>query len=120
MIQARITQMSGQTDDECQLIDMPVCTCTRAPHDRCVNLEAEYGYCVAKEMKCDGFKLGLRMSQIGMIIHYSLLPTRPHDSQLLDNLIADFSGVAIGDKAFIDGWRQPILARKRHVELVTA
>ena len=122
IIQARITQMSGQTDDECQIIDtmpLPVCTYTRAARDRCFKLEADYGYCAAKEMKYYGFKLGLRISQIGMIIHYSLLPARPHDSQLLDDLIAGFSGIVIGDKAFIDGWRQPILARKRHVELVT-
>ena len=36
-----------------------------------------------------------------------------------DDLVADFSGIAIGDKAFVDGWRQEQLARKRHVALVT-
>lgn len=121
-IQQHITQISGQAEDECQIIDtmpLPVCTFTRAPRDRCFKPEADYGYCAAKQMKYYGFKLGLRISRLGMIIHFPLLPARPHDSQLLDDLIADYEGIVIGDKAFINGWRQEQLAKKRHVALVT-
>lgn len=121
-IQQHITQISGQAEDECQIIDtmpLPVCTFTRAPRDRCFKPEADYGYCAAKQMKYYGFKLGLRISRLGMITHFPLLPARPHDSQLLDDLIADYEGIIIGDKAFIDGWRQEQLAKKRHIALVT-
>lgn len=121
-IQQHITKISGQAGDECQIIDtmpLPVCTFTRAPRDRCFKPEADYGYCAAKQMKYYGFKLGLRISRLGMITHFPLLPARPHDSQLLDDLIADFEGIIIGDKAFIDGWRQEQLAAKRHIALVT-
>lgn len=65
-----------------------------------------------------GFKLGLRISRAGMIIDYPLLPARPHDSQLLDDLIAGFEGVVPTDKGFIHQHRQKNLARKRHVELI--
>jgi hypothetical protein len=121
MIQQRLTQVSGQAADDVQIIDtlpLPVCTYTRSQRDRCFKPEADYGYCAAKDLHYYGFKLGLRISRVGMIIHYSLLPARPHDSRLLDDLIAGFEGVVPADKGFVDGFRQENLARKRHVELV--
>ena len=121
-IQARLTEVSGQAGDEVQIIDtmpLPVCTYTRSLRDRCFKPEADYGYCAAKELSYYGFKLGLRISRAGMIIHYPLLPARPHDSQLLDDLVAGFEGIVPADKAFIDAFRQKNLAQKRYVELVT-
>lgn len=121
MIQQRLTYISGQADDCVQIIDtlpLPVCTYTRSQRDRCFKPEADYGYCAAKDMHYYGFKLGLRISRAGMIIDYPLLPARPHDSQLLDDLIAGFEGVVPADKGFIHQHRQKNLARKRHVELV--
>ena len=121
MIQERLTQISGQAADEVQTIDtlpLPVCTYTRSGRDRCFPDKADYGYCAAKKLHYYGFKLGLRISRAGMIIHYPLLPARPHDSQLLDDLIAGFEGVVPADKAFVDAFRQENLAKKRHVELV--
>lgn len=121
-IQHHLTVISGEAVDECQIIDtmpLPVCTYTRSNRDRCFKPDADYGYCAAKQLPYYGFKLGLRISRAGMVLHCPLLPARPHDSQLLDDLIAGFTGVAIGDKAFIDGWRQEQLACKRQVSLVT-
>ena len=121
MIQQRLTQISGQVTDDVQIIDtipLPVCTYTRSQRDRCFKPDADYGYCAAKDLHYYGFKLGLRISRAGMIIHYPLLPARPHDSQLLDDLIAGFEGVVPADKAFVDGFRRENLARKRHIELV--
>lgn len=121
LIQERLTQISGQAADEVQTIDtlpLPVCTYTRSGRDRCFQGEADYGYCAAKKLHYYGFKLGLRISRAGMIIHYPLLPARPHDSQLLDDLIAGFEGVVPADKAFVDAFRQENLAQKRLVELV--
>jgi hypothetical protein len=121
MIQQRLTQISGQAADHVQIIDtlpLPVCTYTRSQRDRCFKPEADYGYCAAKDLHYYGFKLGLRISRLGMIIHYPLLPARPHDSRLLDDLISGFEGIVPADKGFIDSFRQESLARKRHVELV--
>lgn len=120
-IQHRLTVLSGQAVDTVQIIDtlpLPVCTYTRSGRDRCFKPEADYGYCAAKKMDYYGFKLGLRISRSGMIINYPLLPARPHDSQLLDDLIAGFEGVVPADKGFIDGFRQEQLARRRQVELI--
>lgn len=122
LIQARLTQVSGQAADPIQPIDtlpLPVCTYTRALRDRCFKPVADYGYCAAKQLHYYGFKLGLRISRAGMIIAYPLLPARPHDSQLLPDLLTQFVGVVPADKGFIDAWRQGELARKRAVELVT-
>jgi hypothetical protein len=121
MIQRRLTQVSGQAADCVQTIDnlpLPVCTYTRSGRDRCFKPEADYGYCAAKDLNYYGFKLGLRISRVGMIIYYPLLPARPHDSQLLDDLVAGLEGVVPADKGFMDGFRQQNLAQKRYVELV--
>lgn len=121
-IQQKLVRRTGQDQEAVQVIDtlpMPMCVYTRARRDRCFKPEADYGYCAAKQLHYYGFKLGLRISRLGMITHYALLPARPHDLQLLDDLLAGFRGVAIGDKGFIDAIRQQELARKRTVELLT-
>ena len=122
MMQKRLTLVSGQAADPVQTIDtlpLPVCTYTRSQGDRCFKPRADYGYCAAKDMHYYGFNLGLRISRAGMVIHYPLLPARPHDSQLLDDLVAGFEGVVPADIAFIDAFRQQELARKRRIEMVT-
>jgi len=121
-IQQRLTVVSGQAADEVQIIDtlpLPVCVYTRSQRDHCFKPDADYGYCAAKDSHYYGFKLGLRISRLGMIIHSPLLPARPHDSQLLDDLLEGFEGVVPADKGFIDSFRQAQLAQKRHVELLT-
>lgn len=44
-------------------------------------------------------------SRVGMILHYSLLPARPYDVQLLDDLLEGFQGVVVADKGCIDAAR---------------
>src|SRR5215207_5465909 len=121
-IQQKLVSRSGQDQEAVQVIDtlpMPMCVFTRARRDRCFKPDADYGFCAAKQLYYYGFKLGVRISRLGMITHYALLPARPHDIQLLDDLLAGFTGVAIGDKGFIDAVRQQELANKRSVELLT-
>lgn len=122
-IQQHITQISGQADDPVQTIDtvpLPICVYTRSKRERCFKPEADYGYCAAKKMHYYGFKLGLRVARSGMITWYPLLPARPHDIQLLNDLIEHFTGVVPADKAFIDAFRQIILEEKRGVVIVTS
>lgn|SRR5574341_1628638 len=120
-IQQRLTVVSGQADDPVQIIDtlpLPVCGYTRSGRDRCFKPDADYGYCAAKRLHYYGFKLGVRLSRRGMITHFPLLPARPHDIQLLDDLVAGFVGTVPADKGFIDQMRQAVLA-ERGVVVIT-
>jgi hypothetical protein len=120
-IQRRLTMCSGEVDDPVQIVDtlpLPVCGYARARRDRCFAGLADYGVCDAKQLHFYGFKLGLRIARSGMIVHYALLPARPHDTHLLGDLMDGFGGLLVGDKGFIDGWRQAQLL-KRGIELIT-
>ena len=120
LIQNRLVRISGQADDECQTIDtlpLPVCVYTRSQRDKCFKPDADYGYCAAKDMHYYGFKLGLRISRAGMITHFPLLPARPHDIQLLNDLLDGFTGTIVADKGFLDAYRRDVWA-KRGVNIV--
>lgn len=120
-IHQRLTVSSGAATDPIQSIDtlpVPVCGYTRSRRDKCFKPEADYGYCAAKDLKYYGFKLGLRIARCGMITHYTLLPARPHDIQLLDDLVDGFTGLVPADKGFIDAVRQDVLA-ERGVVIIT-
>lgn len=122
VIQQRLVHTSGQATDLVQAIDtlpLPVCGYTRSARDRCFKPAADYGHCAAKQLDYYGFKLGLRVARSGMITHFSLLPARPHDIQLLDSLVDGFAGVVPADKGFIDAFRHAILAERHGVVVVT-
>ncbi len=121
-IQQRLTQVSGQAADPVQIIDtlpLPVCGYTRSGRDRCFPTVADYGHCAAKKLDYYGFKLGLRIARCGMIISFLLLPARPHDIRLLDDLVEGFAGLVPADKGFIDAFRQGLLAARHGVLIVT-
>ena len=121
-IQQRLTQVSGQAADPVQIIDtlpLPVCGYTRSSRDRCFKSVADYGHCAAKRLDYYGFKLGLRIARSGMIIHFPLLPARPHDLRLLDDLVEGFAGLVPADKGFIDAFRHAILEERHGVVVVT-
>lgn len=121
-IHRRLTVVSGQIHDPVQTIDtlpLPVCGYTRSGRDRCFKPEADYGYCAAKDLKYYGFKLGLRIARSGMIIHFPLLPARPHDIQFLDELVTGFVGLVPADKGFIDAVRHALLAERHSVVVIT-
>jgi hypothetical protein len=121
-IQQRLTVVSGQAADPVQVIDtlpLPVCGYTRARRDRCFKMEADYGYCAAKELHYYGFKLGLRIARSGMITYCPLLSARPHDINALDDLVDGFGGIVPADKGFIDVVRQALLEERQGVVVVT-
>jgi Transposase DDE domain len=121
-IQQRLTHVSGQAYAPIQPIDtlpLPVCVYTRSRRDRCFKPYADYGYCAAKDLHYYGFKLGLRISHLGMITQYPLLAARPHDINHLEALVEDFSGVAPADKGFIDAHKQAVLAERHAIIVVT-
>lgn len=109
LIQQRIVEGCGQRTANWQVIDtlpVPICRTTRAKRSSFQAFEADYGYCAAKREYYYGFKLGLRVSPLGMIVHYPLLQARPHDVIFLEDLVGDFRGDLIGDKGFLDQWRR--------------
>jgi hypothetical protein len=121
-IQQRLTQVSGQAADPVQIIDtlpLPVCGYTRSGRDRCFPTVADYGHCAAKKLDYYGFKLGLRIARCGMIISFPLLPARPHDIRLLEDLVEGFAGLVPADKGFIDAFRQGLLTERHGVLIVT-
>jgi hypothetical protein len=76
-IQRLIALLAGTMDEGIQIIDtlpLPVCVYTRSARDKCFKPYVDCGYCAAKKMLYYGFKLGLRISRLGMIVDFSLLP----------------------------------------------
>jgi hypothetical protein len=120
-MQARLTRVSGQAADGGQSIDplpLPVCGYPRSGRDRCCKPFADSGHCAAKQLAYYGFKLGLRSARCGMITGCPLLPARPHDSRLLDELGEGLAGVVPADKGLIDAFRQAVLAQRHGVLVV--
>jgi hypothetical protein len=121
-LQRRLTFVSGQAHAPVQPIDtmpLPVCTYTRARRARCFAAIADYGYCDAKDLPYYGFKLGLRISRCGMILHFPLLAARPHDINHLERLIEDFRGIVPADKGFLARQLQQQRAEEQGVSVVT-
>ena len=80
--------------------------------------QADVGFCAAKQMTYYGFKIGLRISALGMIVHCPLLDARAHDVNHTEQLLDGADGIVAADKGFIDKQRQPLLA-ERGIILVT-
>jgi len=117
-----LVERSGQRTSPVQVIDtlpLPVCTYTRAPRDRCFKTVADYGHCAAKKLSYYGFKLGLRVSSLGMITHFPLLSARSHDVNHTNALVEGFAGLCPADKGFIDPFRQPLLLDRYGVKIIT-
>jgi hypothetical protein len=114
-IQQRLTQGSGHAADPVQILDtlpLPVWGYPRSGRARCCKPLADYGHCAAKQLDDYGFKLGLRIARCGMITAFPLLPARPHDIRLLEDLVEGFAGVVPADKGFIDAFHA--LLTERH------
>jgi hypothetical protein len=117
-----LIERSGQGQSPVQVIDtmpLPVCTHTRAQRDRCFKTLADYGHCAAQRLDYYGFKLGLRISALGMITHFPLLNARAHDVNHINALVEGFTGLCPADKGFIDPFRQPLLLERYGVKIVT-
>lgn len=81
---------------------------------------ADGGYCASKKLKYRGFKLGMLITNQGIPDTYDLFSARPHDVQLLPDLLGDVTDVlAFGDKGFISAAKSDQLEREQGVLLVT-
>jgi hypothetical protein len=119
----RLIECSQQATDPVQVIDtlpLPVCTYTRARRDHCFPTQADFGHCAAKKLDYYGFKLGLRISSIGMITYFPLLNARTHDIHHLYTLVENFVGLVPADKGFLDQYRQELLAKRYGIKVVAS
>ncbi|MHC5062147.1 MAG: IS982 family transposase, partial [Planctomycetota bacterium] len=81
---------------------------------------ADGGYCASKKLKYRGFKLGMLITDHGIPDTYDLFSARPHDVQLLDDLLGDSADIlALGDKGFISDPKSAQLEREQGVLLIT-
>lgn len=121
VIWQRLAHKSEQDKGSLQVIDTlpyPVGGFTRRFRLKCFRGIADVGHCAAKKMTYYGFKIGLRVSSIGMITHCPLLDARSHDVNHTEELLEAVSGLVAADKGFIDQDRQYYLA-ERGTTLVT-
>lgn len=121
LIQQQLVNQAEQLAADLQVIDtlpLPVCQWVRGVRDKCFPTLADYGYCAAKEFHYYGFKLGLRVSRIGMITSAVLLPARPHDVNFTEELVVGGGQTVLGDKGFIDHFRQQLLEERYGSKLI--
>lgn len=81
---------------------------------------ADGGYCASKKLKYYGFKLGMLITSQGIPDVYDLFSARPHDINLLDELLAEAAEIiAFGDRGFICDPKRDQLATNQDVMLIT-
>jgi hypothetical protein len=121
LMQRQLVMQSEQISAPVQVIDtmpVPVCQWVRGVRDKCFPGTADYGYCASKELHYYGFKLGLRVSRLGMITSFVLLAARPHDVNHTETLVDGFRQTVLGDKGFIDPFRQSLLEKCYGTQLI--
>ena len=121
LIWQQIVKQADQLFANLQVIDtlpLPVCQWVRGVRDKCFPTLADDGYCAAKDLHYYGFKLGLRVSGIGMITSALLLPARPHDVNFTEELVGGLGKTMLGDKGFLDLWREELLQNRYGTDLI--
>lgn len=121
LIQQQIVREANQLFTDLQVIDtlpLPVCQWVRGVRDKCFPTQADYGYWAAKDLHYYGFKLGLRVSKIGMITSAMLLPARPHDLNFTEELVGGLGKTVLGDKGFLDPSREELLHNRYGTDLI--
>jgi hypothetical protein len=113
----------GVEAEELRILDslpIPVATPTSRPGRGNGFQRAEGGYCASKKLKYYGFKLGLLITDLGIPDLFELFSARPHDVQLLDELLAQLNRlIALGDKGFISDPKRLRLAQDQEIYLIT-
>lgn len=113
----------GVSYEELRILDslpIPVATKNSRPGRGNGFDRADGGYCASKKLKYYGFKLGMLITNHGIPDVYDLFSARPHDIQLLDDLLGDAQQIiSFGDKGFICDPERDRLAQQQDVILVT-
>ena len=113
----------GVDAEEIRILDsmpVPVATATSRPGKGNGFDLADGGYCESKKLSYYGFKLGLLITHHGIPDCYDLFSARPHDIQLLTDLLGDATDIlALGDKGFVSDPIRDELADGQNVILLT-
>lgn len=82
--------------------------------------EARYGYNAAKSQTFYGYKLHLLATASGVVLDFALVPANVADGRLAEQLLIGQRDLTVlGDKAYINGPLQALLARRNHLHLLT-
>jgi hypothetical protein len=120
--QAVCAQLGVEYEDLRVLDSMPLPVATLTTRPGCGNGFdlADWGHCASKKLTYRGFKLGLLITDQGIPDSYDLFSARPHDIQLLTDLLGDKAHiVALGDKGFLSAPKQAQLREEQDVVLLT-
>ncbi len=113
----------GVLQEEFRVLDtMPIPVALPTSRRGCGNGfdRADGGCCPSKKLKYYGFKLGMLITQHGIPDVYDLFSARPHDSQMMDDLLGEtYQVVALGDKGFVSDPKRERLVSQQAVYLVT-
>lgn len=81
--------------------------------------QARYGHNAAKSQTFYGYKLHLLASAGGLVLDFALVPANVHDGALAEQLLIAQRGLAVlGDKAYLNGPLQALLARRNQLHLL--
>lgn len=70
-------------------VPLPVCAKARCKADRCFAGIARKSFCASKDVFYYGFKLGLRITNQGLIAYHTLLEANTNDCRHLDDLVEE-------------------------------
>ena len=88
-------------------------TCLRLPG-------ASLGHCAAKRETFYGYRLVLLVTLDGAITDWTLIPANADEREGALDLLFDYRNLTVlGDKGFLDQWRQACLLEERGVRLLT-
>jgi hypothetical protein len=114
--------LEAEGADLCAIDSVPVPAVgfPHARHDHRWYGEAEYGRVASKKQTIYGFKLHLLVSATGLILDFALVAANAADSTLAEQLLIDKAGlVVLGDKGYVNGPLQQLLAWRNGLTLLT-
>ena len=103
-LQQRLVADLGARTTDCHLIDgfpITVCKLVRAPRSRVLTVEAEYGYCAAKDEYYYGLKANLLIDLRGVVVGITITAANVDERDSAYDLVSMIAGLLLGDKGFI-------------------
>ncbi len=116
----RVLEREGRALCVVDSVPVPVVGYHQAAGDHRWWGEADFGRVPSKKQRVYGFKLHLVISHCGLILDFALAPASHHDGALTAQLLADKAGLTVlGDKGYINGDLQALLAARNGLTLLT-
>ncbi len=92
-------------------LPLPICKYARAGRCKVLNEISGFGFCAAKQEKYFGAKAHIAIDHQGLIKFITLTPANLDEREVLVNLCGVLQGDLLGDKGYISGEKQEILAQ---------